>query len=177
AGPVPESELDIVDTGRVTTAAAVGTNILNDNTKIWAANVHKNRLVRIINGPGVGQTFVIDSNIASTLVIKGTWLTALTLSSQYVILAGVRYSGQVYENENTATDDNARRFETSSKKLRDVIIQVTTNDQLFGNATNQRYKVTAESTIGITQIDISTLYFKNAAAGQNGTVNILGVED
>ncbi|GAI82723.1 unnamed protein product [marine sediment metagenome] len=86
AGPVLESELDIVDTGRVTAPALVGTNVLNDNTKIWAANIHKNRLVRIISGPGIGQTFVIDSNIASTLVIKGAWVTALGTTSEYVIL-------------------------------------------------------------------------------------------
>lgn len=84
--PMPPSELDIVDTGRVTTPAPVGTNILNDNTKIWAANVHKNRLVRIISGPGVGQTVLIESNSASALVIKGTWVTAVGTTSEYVIL-------------------------------------------------------------------------------------------
>ncbi|GAI95221.1 unnamed protein product [marine sediment metagenome] len=75
-----------------------------------------------------------------------------------------------------ATTDDPRRFEPTSRKLRDLIIQVSTNDQLFGNATNQRYKVAAGETIGFTQVDLSLLYFKNAAAGQNGTVNILGVE-
>jgi len=102
----------------------------------------------------------------------GTALTGRDISAK-----GLGFSGAVYENEDTATDDNARRFETSSKKLRDVIIQVVSNDQLFGNATNQRYKVATGSTIGFTQVDLSTLYFKNATAGQNGTVNILGVED
>ncbi len=84
--PMPPSELDIVDTGRVTAPALVGTNVLNDNTKIWAANVHKNRLVRIISGPGVGQTALIESNTASALVIKGTWTAALGTMSEYVIL-------------------------------------------------------------------------------------------
>ncbi|GAI79060.1 unnamed protein product, partial [marine sediment metagenome] len=56
-------------------------------TKIWAANVHKNRLVRIVSGPGVGQTFVIDSNTANVMVIKGTWVTALGTTSEYVILS------------------------------------------------------------------------------------------
>jgi len=82
----PQSELDIVDSGRVTAPALAGTNVLNDNTKIWAANIHKNRLVRIISGPGTGQTALIESNSASALVIKGTWTTPLSPSSQYVIL-------------------------------------------------------------------------------------------
>ncbi|MBA7478130.1 hypothetical protein ES707_13551 [subsurface metagenome] len=88
----------------------------------------------------------------------------------------IGFAGAVYENEDTATTDDPRRFETTSRKLRDLIIQVSGNDQLFGNETNQRYKVATGETIGFTQVDLSLLYFKNAAVGQNGTVNILGVE-
>ena len=87
------------------------------------------------------------------------------------------FSGRVYENANTATDDTARRFETSAKKLRDVVIQVVTNAQLFGDSANQRYSVQAGETLGFTKVDISSFYFKNATAGQNGTVRILGVEE
>ncbi len=87
------------------------------------------------------------------------------------------FSGAVYVNSDTATDDSARRFETSSKKLRDVIIIVKTYAQLFGDSSAQTYPVGADETIGITQIDISTLYFKNSTAGQNGVVHILAVEN
>ena len=89
----------------------------------------------------------------------------------------IMYGGKTYENEDAAAADTARRFETIPKKLNDVIIQVTTNDQLFGDAANQRYLVAAGEAIGLSQVDVSTLYFKNAAPGQNGTVNILGVEE
>lgn len=87
------------------------------------------------------------------------------------------FSGAVYVNSDTATSDAARRFETSSKKLRDMIIQVATNDQLFGDSASQTFPITAGSSFGITQIDISTLWFKNKTAGQNGVVYILAVED
>lgn len=87
------------------------------------------------------------------------------------------FSGAVYVNSDTAASDAARRFETSSKKLRDMIIQVATHDQLFGDSSSQTFPVTAGSSFGITQIDISTLYFKNKTAGQNGTVHILAVGD
>ena len=87
------------------------------------------------------------------------------------------FGGNIYENENIAGDNTARRFATSTKKLRDVTIQVITYAQLFGNSSNQRYKVEAGETIGFTKVDISTLYFKNATAGQNGTVRLLGVEE
>jgi len=87
------------------------------------------------------------------------------------------FGGNVYENQDTAVADTARRFETSSKKLRDVTIRVTTASQYFGNSSNQRYKVDPNDTMTISRIDISTLYFKNVTAGQNGTVTILGVEE
>jgi len=87
------------------------------------------------------------------------------------------YSGTVYVKSDTATADTARRFETTSKKLRDVIITVKTYAQLFGDSAGQTYPVAADGTFSITQIDISTLYFKNATAGQNGTVHILAVND
>jgi len=85
--------------------------------------------------------------------------------------------GATYVNSQTATSDAARRFETTSKNLRDVIITVKTYAQLFGDSAGQTYPVAADGTFSITQIDISTLYFKNATAGQNGTVHILAVND
>lgn len=176
------------DGGVVTSPSAIGTNVLNDATKNWAPNVHKNRLVKIISGAGAGQLMVVGSNAAKALVIKQSWVQALDTTSVYQILdadivseftdlkdKGLGFGGVVYENEDAAASDAARRFETASKKLRDIVIQVETNDQLFGNAANQRFKVTAGSSLGFTQVDLSTLYFKNATAGQNGTVRIIGV--
>ena len=87
------------------------------------------------------------------------------------------FSGAVYVNSNTATDDTARRFETTSKKLRDVVLRVATNSQLLGTSASQVYPVNVGETVGISKLDISMLYFKNATAGQNGTVQILAVEE
>ena len=87
------------------------------------------------------------------------------------------FGGVIYEKEDTAVADTPRRFETSAKKLRDVVIRVATNNQLFGNAANQRYPVNVGETVSFSKVNVSTLYFKNATAGQNGTVNIIGVEE
>ena len=87
------------------------------------------------------------------------------------------YSGAVYENQDTATGDTARRFETARKLLRDVVIKVTTRAQTLGDSSNQRLELAAGDSIGFTLVDLSTLYFKNASAGENGTVTILGTED
>ena len=81
-----------------------------------------------------------------------------------------------YVNSDTATTDAARRFETSRVYLRDIIIVVKTYAQLFGDSGGQTYPVGVGETIGFTQVDIATLYFRNATAGENGTVHILGVE-
>jgi hypothetical protein len=87
------------------------------------------------------------------------------------------FSGNIYSKTMTMTDDNATRFETSAKKLRDVIIIVTTNNMLLGKSGTEVYPVDADDTIGFTKVDVSTLYFKNASAGSNGTITILGVEE
>lgn len=87
------------------------------------------------------------------------------------------FNGQVYSKSMTMTSDSVTRFETASKKLRDIIIIVTTQAMLLGELGVEVCPVAANGTIGFTKVDISTLYFKNAGAGQNGTITILGVEE
>lgn len=75
-----------VDSGVVTSPAIMGSNFLNDDTKNWATNVHRNRVVKIIRGSGVGQVAVVKSNGSKSLVIKETWAARLDSTSVYVIL-------------------------------------------------------------------------------------------
>ena len=102
------------------------------------------------------------------------WVKVLVDTSGY-LLEG--FGGNVYSKTMTMTDDNATRFETSAKKLRDVVIIVTTHDMLLGETGVEVYPVGVKEPIGFTKVDISTLYFKNAGAGNNGTITILGVEE
>lgn len=88
-----------------------------------------------------------------------------------------KFSGNVYSKTMTMEDDNATRFESSTKMLRDIVILVETNPMVLGETGVEVYTVTAESTVGFTQVDLSTLYFKNAGAGNNGKISILGVEE
>jgi hypothetical protein len=188
-----------VDTGVADATSAV--DHLDDSAKSWPVNAFTDLIIEITDGTGEGQIRKIASNTATSIVPVTNFDTAPDATSTYRIgffgkmsgditswggtaltgrdisAKGLGFSGAVYENENTATSDATRRFETTSKKLKDVIIQVETNDQLFGNASNQRFKVTAGASMGFTQVDLSTLYFKNAGAGLNGTVRIIGVED
>jgi hypothetical protein len=85
------------------------------------------------------------------------------------------FSGDVYENEHTMTTDAKYRFETDEKKLKSGVILVSTKDALVGDDTNQRYPKSAGSTLSIESADLSKLYFKNATAGQNTKINIIGV--
>ena len=85
--------------------------------------------------------------------------------------------GDVYCKPMTMSDDNATRFESSKKTLRDVIIIVETNPMLLGQSGTEVFPVAAGGTIGWAKVDISTLYFKNAGAGNDGKITILGVAD
>jgi hypothetical protein len=84
--------------------------------------------------------------------------------------------GDVYRNTATMANDNATRFETSEYKLRYAKISVTTNDIKFGDSSTQDFIVAADTSVELAMFDLSTLYFKNSSAGQNGTVNIIGIE-
>ncbi len=85
--------------------------------------------------------------------------------------------GNIYENEKTMADNNATRFSTTSLKLKYAKIVVSTKAMVFGDASNQRFNVAADGYFELAKVDISTLYFKNAAAGENGKVNIIGVTE
>ena len=87
---------------------------------------------------------------------------------------GTIFSGDIYENEHIMTDDNAYCFESSSLKLRGAMILISDHDALIGNSSNQRYPKTAGTSLSVDSIDISKLYFKNATAGQNTKINIIG---
>jgi hypothetical protein len=107
------------------------------------------------------------------------WLAECVLQNVPIpIIPGeneVAWTGSVYAKADTATGDTARRFETSSKKLSWAAIQVTTKAQLFGDSGSQPVSYAADATFELKNVDISTLYFKNATAGQNGTVSIVGI--
>jgi len=75
-----------VDSGTVSSPAPIGTNVLSDETKNWATDVHRNRLVKIVRGAGAGQIAVVDHNTAKSLLIKQSWTVALDTTSVYVIL-------------------------------------------------------------------------------------------
>ena len=89
----------------------------------------------------------------------------------------LRAGGDTYSKTMTMTDDSATRFETAEKSLRDVIIFVETNPMLLGKTGVEVFNVAINGSIGWAKVDISTLYFKNAGAGNNGKITILGVED
>jgi len=75
-----------VDSGIVTSPAVVGGNSLSDSSKAWAANIHANRLVKIIRGEGAGQQASILGNSHDSLIIRQTWLQVIGPGAVYVIL-------------------------------------------------------------------------------------------
>jgi len=74
-----------VDSGIVSGGVASGGNALSDSGKNWAADVHINRLVKIVRGSGQGQLAVIQGNSSNTLIIRGTWPQGISAGAAYVI--------------------------------------------------------------------------------------------
>lgn len=85
------------------------------------------------------------------------------------------FGGEVYEDQITAGADAAFALAATSKKIRDAIIYVSGHDALMGDAANQRFPLAVGSSLGLSWVDLSTFYVKNATAGNNTTITIMGV--
>ncbi len=83
-------------------------------------------------------------------------------------------SGAVYRNSHTMTDDNAYRFSDTPLMLRAVTIIVEDYVAYSGDGTTQDIEITPNDKPTIDNVDLSTLYFKNYAAGENTTVRLFG---
>lgn len=96
-------------------------------------------------------------------------------SGHFAEMVHDQFSGATYENEHTAVSDAAFRFETTEVKIRGAVILVSDHDVLIGDSSNQRYPRSAGTATSVSGIDLSTIYFKNAGAGDNTKINIIGV--
>lgn len=95
-------------------------------------------------------------------------------TGHFVEMVHERFSGTLYENEHTMTNNAAFRFETSEAKLRNVVISISTNGATMGDSTEQRYPIPAGTTLSLWDVDISGMWFRNAIDGQNMKINIIG---
>ncbi|GAH49664.1 unnamed protein product, partial [marine sediment metagenome] len=59
-----------VDIGVVTAPVAVDGNSLNDSSKAWGTNIHRNRLIRIVGGQGKGQVRIVSGNTGDSLIVS-----------------------------------------------------------------------------------------------------------
>lgn len=89
-----------------------------------------------------------------------------------IALEKEEFSGTIYENQDSG-DDTPHRFESSPVLLNDVVITVSGNTVMFGNARQQRHEVAGGSSFGFMKIDLSTLYFKNKTAGLTGVTTLI----
>ena len=109
----------------------------------------------------------------------------ITVTSGASKVSGAAGLGDIYVTEDfggtakqltaTAAADAAFRVTTASTKMRDVLIYVDTNDALVGDVDGQVQPLGIGESIGLSRVDVSTLYFKNAAAGQNTKIILTGV--
>lgn len=121
-------------------------------------------------GPG---TIAASSLVVTVTTGANTVSGATGLGDIYVTQD---FTGTVRALQYTATDDAAHPVTATSLKLADVIIKCAGNGAIVGDADHQYLELAVGDVLGLTKIDISTLYVKNATAGQNTTLNIIGVE-
>lgn len=84
--PVGSPAISGIDSGVTSSAAAAGGNVLSDQSKSWAADIHRNKLVRILTGTGAGQQAQILGNSINVLVVDGAWRELIPVGSVYVII-------------------------------------------------------------------------------------------
>lgn len=75
-----------IDWGLTTSPQNAGDNIISDSTKAWAADMHRNRLLKIIAGGGAGQQGILAGNTVSGLRIQGAWTVAIGTGALYAII-------------------------------------------------------------------------------------------
>ena len=129
---------------------------------------------------GGGKTALTDSVGADINPSKEDGNLALIASDADDIRASIQAIedliglGDVYVNTHTMVDDNAYRFETTTKILYDFVITIKTQDALLGTSAAQTFPLAADASWGGRMIDLSKLYIKNAGAGSNTVVHIIG---
>lgn len=87
--------LPAVEYGIITSLINAGGNTLSDSTKSWAANVHKNRQLRIITVSGTIHHATILANSSDSLVVSTPWATAISAGALYVICEGRPYNDTI----------------------------------------------------------------------------------
>lgn len=156
---------------------------------LWAWGAGAWRKV-LADAAGHLQVDVLSSTLpalAATAAHQVTMITALELIDDLQaalasvggdeLLVNEQFGGNVYSKTMTMTDDNPTRFEAASKLLRDIVIIVKTHPMLLGETGVVVYPVGVNEAVGFTKVDISTLWFQNANAGDNGVISILGTEE
>ena len=74
-----------------------------------------------------------------------------------------------------ATDDNPFRISKSDLWLSNANIHCVTASALYGNAQEQPATVSAGDIVIFDDFNLADLYFKNASAGSNTTIYVVGI--
>jgi len=95
----------VIESGVLSSPAAAGTNVLDAQGKHWSANVFAHFIVEVYEGRGSPQMRVITSNDKNSLVIDGTWETALAKGAKFRIFSyDPKLSGEVAAIEDKLDD-------------------------------------------------------------------------
>lgn len=77
--------------------------------------------------------------------------------------------------QHTAANDKPFRLISTNLWLRSANIHVVTNSAKYGNLYNQDATVTTNDVPFFDDFNLADLYFKNAGAGSNTTIHLVGI--
>jgi hypothetical protein len=167
-----------------------GVQIKNASDQPIRVKIEGSELAELVVAKKAGETVIVEhpagiliQNAGTGDISGNTIIVTVTTGANVVsgatglgdIYVTQDFTGTFYTAQYTAADDNAHAFTETSTKLADVIIRCSGNAALIGNLTNQYWQMAVGDEIGLTKIDLSTLYIKNAQAGSNTVITVIGV--
>jgi len=170
--------------------ALFGIQIKNGSNEVIKVRVDSSDMAELIIAKKQSEAMVVESvrgilitNAGSAEIPANSMVITVTSGASKV--SGAAGLGDIYITEDfggeakqltaTAAADTAFRVTSVATKMRDVLIYVSTNDALVGDADGQVQPLGVGESIGLSRVDVSTLYFKNANAGQNTVIILTGV--
>jgi hypothetical protein len=85
-----------------------------------------------------------------------------------------KYTQNVFTAKHTATDDNKFKLAIMPTWLSECNIHVSSNDCKYGDRNEQDAEIKSGDVASFRILNLAEIYFKNATAGSNTVVTIVG---
>jgi len=177
--------------GEIRAAPTAGVQIKNGSNQPIAVKIEGSSLAQLFIPKKATENVIVErpagisiQNIGSDTIAASTIAVTVTTGANQVsgatglgdIYITQDFGGEVYYGSYTAKDDVAHPFTESTLKLADAILVVSDASAYVGSADEVGLLLSPGDKLGISKIDLSTLYIQNVTAGNNTTISVFGVK-